>query len=156
MTIFVNPKTWLPGGVSAAVRGVRLHPEESFRGRPHLKIESWMKIVQKSKFYQNKPLGTSINIHRNRCQEFSDEYSNHLNTGLIWYLNGRFVSSCQMVWYLNGGLKTRLKKVCLWSKMFGIGMVCQVMWLPWSWGKGVWPARTCGKGVWPGDPATMP
>ena len=37
-------------------------------------------------------------------------YSNHLNTGLVWYLNGRFVSSCQTVWYLNGGLKTRLEK----------------------------------------------
>ena len=33
------------------------------------------------------------------------QYSNHLNTGLVWYWNGRFVSGCQMVWYLNGGLK---------------------------------------------------
>ena len=38
-------------------------------------------------------------------------YSNHLNTGLVWYSKGRFVSGCQMVWYLNGGLKTRLKKL---------------------------------------------
>ena len=38
------------------------------------------------------------------------EYSNHLNTRLVWYSNGRFVSSCPMVRYLNGGLKTRLKK----------------------------------------------
>ena len=37
-------------------------------------------------------------------------YSNHLNTGLVWYLNDRIVSGCQMVLYLNGGLKTRLKK----------------------------------------------
>ena len=37
-------------------------------------------------------------------------HSNHLNTGLVWYLNGRFVSGCQMVRYSNGGLKTRLKK----------------------------------------------
>ena len=37
-------------------------------------------------------------------------YSNHLNTGLVWCLNGRFVSGCQMVRYTNGGLKTGLKK----------------------------------------------
>ena len=29
-------------------------------------------------------------------------YSNHLNTGLVWYSNGRFVSGCQMVvWNLD-------------------------------------------------------
>ena len=33
-------------------------------------------------------------------------YSNHLNVGLVWHLNGRFVSGSQMVRYLNGGLKT--------------------------------------------------
>ena len=38
------------------------------------------------------------------------KYSNHLNIGLFWYLNGRFVSGCQMVWYSNGGLKTGQKK----------------------------------------------
>ena len=38
-------------------------------------------------------------------------YSNHLNTGLFWYSNGRFVSDCQMVRDLNGGLTTELKKV---------------------------------------------
>ena len=38
------------------------------------------------------------------------EYSIHLNTGLVGYLNGRFVSGCQMVRYSNGGLKTGLKK----------------------------------------------
>ena len=37
-------------------------------------------------------------------------YSNHLITGLVRYLNGRCVFSCQMVQYLNGGLKTGLKK----------------------------------------------
>ena len=47
-------------------------------------------------------------------------YSNHLNTKLVWYSNGRFVSGCEMVRYSNGGLKTGLKKVCLWSKMSGI------------------------------------
>ena len=37
-------------------------------------------------------------------------YCSHLNTGPVWYLNGRFVSGCQMVQYSNGGLKTGLKK----------------------------------------------
>ena len=38
-------------------------------------------------------------------------YSNHLNTGLVRYLNGRFVSGCQMVRHKNGGLKTGMKKI---------------------------------------------
>ena len=54
-------------------------------------------------------------------------YSNHLNTQIVWYSNGRFVSDCQKVRYSNGGLKTELKKVCLWSSMSGIQMVRQVM-----------------------------
>ena len=37
-------------------------------------------------------------------------FSSHLNTGLVWYLNGIFVPCCQMVRYSNGGLKNRLKK----------------------------------------------
>ena len=41
---------------------------------------------------------------------FKWEYSNHLKTRLVWYLNGKFVPGCQMIWYLNGGLKTGLKK----------------------------------------------
>ena len=57
-----------------------------------------------------------------------DKYSNHLNTGLVWYLNGRFVSGGQMVRYSNGGLKIGIKKpvwfkmsgICLWSEMSGI------------------------------------
>ena len=57
------------------------------------------------------------------------EYSSHLKTRLVWYSNGIFVSGCQMVWYLNGGLKTGLKKACLWSKMSDIQIVRQVMWL---------------------------
>ena len=56
-------------------------------------------------------------------------YSNHLNTGLVWYSNGRSVLGCKMVWYSNGGMKTVLKKACLWSKMSGIQNVRQVMWL---------------------------
>ena len=42
--------------------------------------------------------------------ELQNGYSNHVNNGLVWYSNGRFVSGCQMVRYLNGGLKTGLKK----------------------------------------------
>ena len=34
-----------------------------------------------------------------------------------------------MVLYLNGGMKTWLKRACLWSKMSGIQMVRQVTWL---------------------------
>ena len=41
-----------------------------------------------------------------RCVKFS----NHLNTGLVWSSNCRFVSSCHMVQDLIGGLKTGLKK----------------------------------------------
>ena len=39
-------------------------------------------------------------------------YSDHLNTGLVWYSNGIFVSGCQMPQYLNVGLKTGLIKPC--------------------------------------------
>ena len=57
---------------------------------------------------------------------YSIVYSNHLNTGVVWYSNGRFVLGCQMVWYSNGCLKTRLKKAYLWSKMSGNQTVHQV------------------------------
>ena len=78
---------------------------------------------------------TNINISINsqsrktRNRQFITYYSNHLNTWQVWYLNGRIVSGCQIVQYSNGGLKTGLKKGCLASKMSGIQMVCQVMWL---------------------------
>ena len=39
--------------------------------------------------------------------------SNHLNAELLWYSNGRLVSSCQMVPYSNDGLKTQLKKTVM-------------------------------------------
>ena len=52
-----------------------------------------------------------------------------VTSGLVWYSNGRFVSSCQMVRYWNGGLKTGLKKAFPWSKMSGIQMICPVTWL---------------------------
>ena len=39
------------------------------------------------------------------------EYSNHLNTGLVWFLNGRFVSGSQMARYSHGGQKSGLKKL---------------------------------------------
>ena len=56
-------------------------------------------------------------------------YSNHLNIGLVWYSNGRFVSGSQMVRYSNVGLKTRLKKPVYGPKCSGSQMVCQVTWL---------------------------
>ena len=52
------------------------------------------------------------------------QYSNHLNTRLVWCSNGRFVSGCQMVVW-----KPDWKKACLWSKMSGIQIVHQVTWL---------------------------
>ena len=59
------------------------------------------------------------------------EYRNHLSTRLVWYSNGRFVSSCYMVQYSNGGLKTGPKMSVLQSKMPGFPhfqMVCLVTW----------------------------
>ena len=41
---------------------------------------------------------------------FETFHSNRLNTGLVWYSNGRFVLVCQMAQYPNGGLKSALKK----------------------------------------------
>ena len=38
------------------------------------------------------------------------KYNKHLNTGLVWYSNGRFVSGCQTVRYSNVGLKNGQKK----------------------------------------------
>ena len=42
--------------------------------------------------------------------QWGSEYSKHLNTRLVWYSNGKFVSGCQTVPYSNGGRKTELKK----------------------------------------------
>ena len=43
-------------------------------------------------------------------KHYDEHYINHLNTRLVWYWNGRFLSGCQMAWYSNGGLKIGLKK----------------------------------------------
>ena len=66
------------------------------------------------------------NLMRNEVHGNISEYSNHLNTKLVWYSNGRFVSCSQIVerWSEN-----RTEKACKWSKMSGIWMVHQVMWL---------------------------
>ena len=53
-------------------------------------------------------------------------HSNHLNTLLVWYLNGRFVSGCQMVRHSNGSLKTGLKKPVYGPKC---PVFSQVMWV---------------------------
>ena len=61
--------------------------EKSFTGRNETKSSenndknNKIKAIdfQKSKHYQNWFQNTQI------------EYSNHLNTGLVWYSNGRFV-----------------------------------------------------------------
>ena len=54
------------------------------------------------------------------------QYSNHLNTGLVWYSNGRFVSGCQMVWYSSVVLKTGLEVKWLYHLNTG-----------WIWYSGV-------------------
>ena len=51
-------------------------------------------------------------------------YSGDLNTWIVWYSNGIFVPSCQMVRSLNGSLKTVFKK-----PVYGIWMFPQVTWL---------------------------
>ena len=42
-----------------------------------------------------------ISSLRHLSNSKNSEYSNHLNTGLVWYLNGRYVFGCQMVLYSN-------------------------------------------------------
>ena len=57
-------------------------------------------------------------------------YSNHQNTGHVWYSSGPIVYGCQMVWFSNVGLKTGQKMSVVWPKMSGFGMVCQIIWKP--------------------------
>ena len=52
----------------------------------------------------------SKNLVKTKLISVNTLYTNHLNTGLGWYWNGRFVSGCEMVQYSNDGLKTGLKK----------------------------------------------
>ena len=74
-----------------------------------------MQYSHVSDFYQQlSPLPRTLTI----CIKWGYEYSSHLNTGLVWYSNGRFVAGCRMVRYSNCGLKPGLKKACLWFKMF--------------------------------------
>ena len=58
----------------------------------------------------NKTSKDQFHALHDDCVLSTWQYSNHLNTGLVQYSNGRFVSSCQMVRYPNGGLKTGLYK----------------------------------------------
>ena len=61
---------------------------------------------------EHKRLRQSIAFTNFQGQSQKALYTNYLNTGLVWYLIGRFVSGCQKVQDLNGGLKTGLKKAC--------------------------------------------
>ena len=54
----------------------------------------WYFIYTKS--FPSKYLTPKIWIHLSTGL-FSVQYNNRLNTGLVWYSNGRFVSGCQMV-----------------------------------------------------------
>ena len=62
-------------------------------------------LMQRPKSRQTRQILFRMSVLHNT------QYNNHMNTGLVWYSNERFVSGCQMVWYLDGGLKTRLKKL---------------------------------------------
>ena len=57
-------------------------------------------------------------------------YSNHMNTGQDWYLNGPNLSGCKMILFSNGGLKTGQKSVrkvkCLDFRCYAIQMVTVV------------------------------
>ena len=52
-------------------------------------------------FYFYRPVGTNL-LKIEPYYNFEDEYSNHLNTGLVLFLNGPNVSGSQMVRFLNG------------------------------------------------------
>ena len=43
------------------------------------------------------------------------EYSGDLNTGLVWYLNGRLVSDCQMVCHWDQHLKNGFTKYFIFN-----------------------------------------
>ena len=66
---------------------------------PGIQIMTWMSNIWQTDnllrftrlVWYSDPYCTPHQIKR----EF--EYSNHLNAGLVWYSNGRFVSDCQMV-----------------------------------------------------------
>ena len=70
---------------------------------------------------------------------FQNMYSNHLNTGLVWYSNDIFVSGCQMVRYSNGGLKTGQKNPVYGPK-------CPVL---------KWSAKSCDLTIWIPDTHTV-
>ena len=55
-------------------------------------------------FLRNKIVLGSKKSRRELVQSTEMIYSNHLETGLVWYSNVRFVSGCCMVQYLNDGL----------------------------------------------------
>ena len=63
-------------------------------------------------------LNLSLTIEKLIVSKYNQEIFSHFvdifsNTVTICYLDGRFVSGCQMVRYSNGSLKTGLKKpVC--------------------------------------------
>ena len=64
----------------------------------------------------------------------STTYRNHLNTGLVWYLNGPNMKGCQMVRFSNGGLETNPDKKCLLY-----GLKCLVF---------KWSAKSCEETTW--------
>ena len=69
-------------------------------------------IAEATRSYRSEQTGTNRRASGQRWPSWNIflDYSNHLNTGLVRYSNGWFVSGCQMVQYTNDGLKTGLKK----------------------------------------------
>ena len=114
---------------------LQVYPHQKFRGQFHC-LTHLIRYANLTFFFVEILSGFFVRIF---CPDFlsgffvwisfGSKYSNRLNTELVRYSFGRFVSNCQMVRYSNCGLKTRLKKACLWSEMSSIQMVDQVMWL---------------------------
>ena len=83
-------------------------------------------------------------------KHYDEHYSNHLNTRIVWYWNGSFVSGCQMVRYSNGGVKIGLKKPVYRTKYLLFKWSTKwpnfTSWIPdtrclvfkWIWFSGVW------------------
>ena len=103
------------------------------------KRSSWPAILKLSiKFYLFE-VGIRDEVHQALQSQFSLQavlrwkvknwklkFSNHLNTGQVWYLNGPNISGCIMVWFLNGGLISGQKMSVLWLDHF-----CdQAIWKP--------------------------
>ena len=96
----------------------------------------YLNLLPHSSDFSDCPKSSSNSLDFGQCSKFKP-FDNQtfyhlytvttLNTGLVWYANGRFVSGCQMVppvfkWWS----EIQTEKACIWFEMSGIQMVCQV------------------------------